>query len=633
MAKKFLTGLNLVVLNADPATGSEGELYFNSSASVAKIYQAGAWSVLGAGGGGGSTTVSTTEPASPEVGDSWYKNDTGEFYVYDGTYWVEVNGVIENPPLTQEQIQDYIAPLLTHANHTNASVTYEDALNELRINVTNAPTAAYTAVLKHDVRLNGSIAKGQAVYVTSANGTNMIVSKASNTSEATSSKTLGLLETGGSNNAQVKVVTEGLLAGLDTSTAGTEGDPVWLGTNGNLIYGLANKPVAPAHLVFIGIVTRKNNSNGEIFVKVQNGFELRELHTVLLEADESIADNEVLAYDTTSSLWINQTAAQAGLATASQLSNYLTISSASSTYSLSSHNHTLNSLSNVNINSLNNGEAIVWNSASAAWVNQLISGGGGGGATTTVSETAPVTPTLGDTWYKQSTGSFFIYDGNYWVEVNGIIDSLTGDQVQDYASTLFSHNNHTNITATYDDANNQILLNVNLNPYLTQASASSTYLTQAAASSTYLTQASGLTQASASNTYLTKTTASTTYATKAEVIEISDITPLDNIKSRFDGFQTRFLPTYLGNTIAITNPYRLFLNINGIIQMVEYPELVWGSPLPRQGFWIDDDGYIVFSEAPLPGSTFDARMMAGSTTTTKTKLLYPFEAADILLGE
>ena len=93
MAKKFLTGLNLVVLNADPATGSEGELYFNSSASVAKIYQAGAWSVLGAGAGGG-TTVSTTEPESPETGDSWYKNDTGEFYVYDGTYWVEVNGVI-----------------------------------------------------------------------------------------------------------------------------------------------------------------------------------------------------------------------------------------------------------------------------------------------------------------------------------------------------------------------------------------------------------------------------------------------------------------------------------------------------------------------------------------------------------
>jgi hypothetical protein len=123
MAKKFLTSLKLVNLPSDPSVGSEGELYFNSSASVAKIYQAGAWSVLGAGAGGG-TTVSTTEPASPEIGDSWYKNDTGEFYVYDGTYWVEVNGVVS---LSEEQVQDYVAPLFTHGNHTNASVTYDDA--------------------------------------------------------------------------------------------------------------------------------------------------------------------------------------------------------------------------------------------------------------------------------------------------------------------------------------------------------------------------------------------------------------------------------------------------------------------------------------------------------------------------
>ena len=303
MAKKFLTGLNLVVLDTDPTAGSEGELYFNSSASVAKIYQAGAWSVLGAGGGGGSTTVSTTEPESPEIGDSWYKNDTGEFYVYDGTYWVEVNGVVS---LSQEQVQDYVAPLFTHENHVNASVTYDDELNQLHIDVVSAPTAGFTSTLKHDVRLNGSIAKGQAVYVSSANGTNMVVSKASNASEATSSKTLGLLETGGSNNALVKVVTEGLLAGLNTSTANSEGDPVWLGTDGNLIYGLANKPYAPAHLVFIGIVTRKNSSNGEIFVKVQNGFELNEIHDIGIGYGNSIGDEQTLVYSSSASLWQNK---------------------------------------------------------------------------------------------------------------------------------------------------------------------------------------------------------------------------------------------------------------------------------------------------------------------------------------
>jgi len=156
------------------------------------------------------------------------------------------------------------------------------------------------STLKHQVKLSEAINKGQAVYVSSADGTNMIVSKASNASEATSSKTLGLIETSGVLNDQVNVVTEGLLAGLDTSTAAA-GDPVWLGTGGNLIFGLANKPYAPAHLVFIGIVTRVQQNNGEIFVKVQNGFELKEIHDVQITTTPS--DNTVLAYETATSLY------------------------------------------------------------------------------------------------------------------------------------------------------------------------------------------------------------------------------------------------------------------------------------------------------------------------------------------
>lgn len=176
--------------------------------------------------------------------------------------------------------------------------------------------ANWTSQLKHEVKLGESISKGQAVYVSSANGTNMIVSKASNASEQTSSKTLGLLESGGSTNAKVKVITEGLLAGLNTNGANA-GDPVWLGASGNLIYGLANKPVAPAHLVFIGIVTRAHQDQGEIFVRPQNGFELNEIHDVLIGSGygSTPSDNDLLAYDTTSGLWKNQTAAQAGLQT------------------------------------------------------------------------------------------------------------------------------------------------------------------------------------------------------------------------------------------------------------------------------------------------------------------------------
>jgi len=167
-------------------------------------------------------------------------------------------------------------------------------------------TVDYTSRLQHQVKAGVAINKGQAVYVTSADGTNMIVGLASNASEATSSKTMGLLDATVSTNGFANVVTEGLLAGLDTTGATAAGDPVWLGTGGNLIYGLASKPYAPAHLVFIGIVTRRNVSNGEIFVKVQNGFELKEIHDVDLITTAPI-NGHLLGFDGT--LWVNKTIA------------------------------------------------------------------------------------------------------------------------------------------------------------------------------------------------------------------------------------------------------------------------------------------------------------------------------------
>ena len=195
-----------------------------------------------------------------------------------------------------------------HDGKDSHKIDYNSLLNLPDI---GGGAAEYTSTVKHEVKLAAAISKGQAVYVSSADGTNMIVSKASNASEATSSKTMGLLESGGATNAKVNVITEGLLAGLDTSAA-TAGDPVWLGTDGNLLYGLASKPVAPAHLVFIGIVTRSNSSNGEIFVRPQNGFELNEIHDVLIS---SPAAGEVIQR-TSSNLWENKTLAEAGIAAA-----------------------------------------------------------------------------------------------------------------------------------------------------------------------------------------------------------------------------------------------------------------------------------------------------------------------------
>lgn len=110
-----------------------------------------------------------------------------------------------------------------------------------------------------------------------------------------------------------------------------------------------------------------------------------------------------------------------------------------------------------------------------------------------------------------------------------------------------------------------------------------------------------------------------------------DIYPLDDISIYFNGIDRRFTPRYQGNTLTIFNPFRLLLTVNGIIQTVDTPEYVWQSMLPRFGFTIDSEGLIAFSEVVPSGSTFDARLMPGSNTTTVTRN-YPFKAADILLG-
>lgn len=216
---------------------------------------------------------------------------------------------LEVSPLDAEQIQDAIAAAFAAGDQTDITVSYNDALDSLTLLVNNAQTAGYTSVVQHYVKnsTGSTINAGTPVYISGANGANMLISKASNSGEVTSSKTFGLLAQDLAQNAIGFVVTEGLLSGLDTHTANA-GDPVWLGTNGQLIYGLANKPIAPAHLVFIGIVTRAHAQVGQIFVKIQNGFELNELHDVDLDYSNPPADGDVLSFNSTTGMWTNSTA-------------------------------------------------------------------------------------------------------------------------------------------------------------------------------------------------------------------------------------------------------------------------------------------------------------------------------------
>lgn len=145
-----------------------------------------------------------------------------------------------------------------------------------------------------------TITKGQVVYVTGADGTNALIGLATASTEAGSSKTLGIAANTMTNNAFGYVIENGQISNVDTSAANA-GDSVWLG-NAPGSYTFANPPAKPSNSVYLGVVTKANPSTGEILVKVQNGYELNELHDVNAG---SPADGEALIWQDSTSQWVN----------------------------------------------------------------------------------------------------------------------------------------------------------------------------------------------------------------------------------------------------------------------------------------------------------------------------------------
>ena len=124
-----------------------------------------------------------------------------------------------------------------------------------------------------------TITNGQVVAVSGAQGQRPAVVLADADSEALSAATLGVATESIASGAEGYVATFGLVRGFNTS-AFTAGDPVYLSQTPG---GITNvRPTAPAHTVFIGWVVKVNAASGELFLNINNGWELDELHNVLI---------------------------------------------------------------------------------------------------------------------------------------------------------------------------------------------------------------------------------------------------------------------------------------------------------------------------------------------------------------
>ena len=145
---------------------------------------------------------------------------------------------------------------------------------------------------------NGGLDNGKVVYIVGSSGDNKTVLYARADNEATSANTLGLMTetvTGGNKGF---CTTFGLVRNINTSNL-TEGGAVWLSkdTAGAMT---AVRPEAPNNGVFIGFCVRAHASTGVIFVNVQNGYELEELHNVYAP---SPSNGQVLTYVSGNSRW------------------------------------------------------------------------------------------------------------------------------------------------------------------------------------------------------------------------------------------------------------------------------------------------------------------------------------------
>lgn len=89
MSRPFLTPINLLNGASDPASGTIGDIYFNTTSNTVKVYNGTSWTTI-AGGGGGSITVSATAPSSPTSGALWFNSNTGQLFIYYSSYWLEV---------------------------------------------------------------------------------------------------------------------------------------------------------------------------------------------------------------------------------------------------------------------------------------------------------------------------------------------------------------------------------------------------------------------------------------------------------------------------------------------------------------------------------------------------------------
>lgn len=241
----------------------------------------------------------------------------GDWAIYSGTAWQK----IDNTDLVQS-VNGQTGVVVLSYSDVGAASSAQGALADTAIqSITSADgsivvvdngtsidlavsEASPASTLLTPVRntTGATLTKGTVVYISGATGQIATVSKALATSDTTSAQTLGMITSDLPNNTNGYVTVFGLITDIDTS-AYSDGAQLYLsGTVAGAV--TSTKPSAPTHLVYVAVVEYAHAVHGKLLVKVQNGYELDELHDVSIT---SPATYQTITYNSATGLWSNGT--------------------------------------------------------------------------------------------------------------------------------------------------------------------------------------------------------------------------------------------------------------------------------------------------------------------------------------
>ena len=188
-------------------------------------------------------------------------------------------------------------------SHQEGRIHWNDSIKTLEIDTENSQVqlkVGHDLVVRVNNQTASTILKGSAVYINGEQGQRPTITLANYSGESTSAGTLGLAMGNISPSSNGYVITQGILEGVNT-LAYSAGTPLYLYTGGTLT---STKPQAPNHDVRIGKVIVSNATTGSIYVNIQNGYELDELHDVRITS-ATTGDLLVRSTYNGSNVWVN----------------------------------------------------------------------------------------------------------------------------------------------------------------------------------------------------------------------------------------------------------------------------------------------------------------------------------------